>query len=247
MLPAIEARNLRKRYLLGEVPVEALQGVDLVVTPGEFIAIMGPSGSGKSTLLHLLGGLDTASEGEVVFQGRPLSSFSDHEITLLRRRRIGVVFQFFNLLPTMTAVENVALPLLLDGVPVRQCTTRALESLAWVGLEGRAQHTPDRMSGGEQQRVALARALVTRPELLLADEPTGNLDSVSGERVLNLLRRARDEIGHTVVMVTHDPAAAAHADRVVFLRDGKVLLEIRGPGLSSEAIVHAQSGLGTTP
>jgi len=247
MAELIEARNLRKRYLMGEVPVEALQGIDLVVTPGEFVAIMGPSGSGKSTLLHLLGGLESASEGEVILHDRSLSTFSDHEITLLRRRRIGIVFQFFNLLPTMTAEENVALPLLLDGVPAQECAARAAESLAWVGLEGRAHHTPDRMSGGEQQRVALARALIARPEVLLADEPTGNLDSVSGERVLALLRRACDEAGHTVIMVTHDPAAAAHSDRVVFLHDGKVHHEVRGPGLSPEAIVHAQSGPRTVP
>ena len=234
----IEARQLHKVYPMGEVSVEALRGVDLAVGRGEFLAIMGPSGSGKSTLLHLLGGLEGVSAGDVALDEKSLADLSERAVTLLRRRRIGVVFQFFNLLPTMSAEENVALPLLLDGRPWRECTARAGEALAWVGLAERAHHTPDRLSGGEQQRAALARALVIRPEVLLADEPTGNLDRAAGALVLDLLRRACDESGQTVVMVTHDPSAAARADRVVFLRDGRVVNELRGPGLTAESIAQ---------
>jgi len=234
----IEARQLHKVYPMGEVSVEALRGVDLAVSRGEFLAIMGPSGSGKSTLLHLLGGLEGASAGDVALDEESLGDLGERAVTLLRRRRIGVVFQFFNLLPTMSAEENVALPLLLDGRPWRECTARAGEALAWVGLADRARHTPDRLSGGEQQRVALARALVIRPEVVLADEPTGNLDRAAGALVLDLLRRACNESGQTVVMVTHDPSAAARADRVVFLRDGRVVNELRGPGLTAESIAQ---------
>jgi putative ABC transport system ATP-binding protein len=235
----IEARQVHKVYPMGEVSVAALRGVDLAVAPGEFVAIMGPSGSGKSTLLHLLGGLEGVSAGEVALEEESLADLGERAVTLLRRRRIGVVFQFFNLLPTMTAEENVALPLLLDGRPWRECAARAGEALAWVGLADRAHHTPDRLSGGEQQRVALARALVIRPQVLLADEPTGNLDRAAGTLVLDLLRRACDESGQTVVMVTHDPSAAARADRVVFLRDGRVVNEVRGPGLTAESLAQA--------
>lgn len=241
MTICVETHGLHKTYPMGEVSVQALRGVDLEVEAGQLMAIMGPSGSGKSTLLHLLGGLDDASKGAVVLRGRPLSTLSEHDLTVLRRRRIGVVFQFFNLLPTLSAVENVALPLLLDRAPAREAARRAAEALAWVGLSTRAGHTPDRLSGGEQQRVALARALVTQPDLILADEPTGNLDSASGDLVLDLLRRACDEEGHTVVMVTHDADAAVRADRIVFLHDGKVTHEMRRPGLTVEAIVEAQA------
>jgi putative ABC transport system ATP-binding protein len=241
MDPIVTASNLTKRYAMGEVVVEALKGLNLTVRPGEFIAIMGPSGSGKSTLLHLLGGLEELSSGEVRLGERSLAALSDRELTLLRRRRIGVVFQFFNLIPTMTAEENVALPLLLDGVPAAEVTPRTAEALGWVGLSERARHTPDRLSGGEQQRVAIARALITHPDLILADEPTGNLDSASGDQVLALLRRACDERGQTILMVTHDPAAAAGADRVVFLVDGRAHAELRGPGLTAEAVAHARS------
>jgi putative ABC transport system ATP-binding protein len=203
---------------------------------------MGPSGSGKSTLLHLLGGLETVSSGEVRLGERSLASLTERQITVLRRRRIGVVFQFFNLLPTMTARENVALPLLLDGIPSREIEARVDEALGWVGLQDRASHTPGRLSGGEQQRVALARALISGPDLVLADEPTGNLDSASGDQVLDLLQRACRERGQTVVMVTHDPAAAARAGRVIFLRDGRIRDEIRGPGLTAEAIARSREG-----
>jgi putative ABC transport system ATP-binding protein len=238
----ITARSLHKRYPMGESAVEALHGIDLAVAPGEFVAIMGPSGSGKSTLLHLLGGLEAISSGEVRLGERSLASLTEREITTLRRRRIGVVFQFFNLLPTMTAEENVALPLLLDGIPAREIEARVDEALGWVGLQGRARHTPDRLSGGEQQRVALARALISGPDLVLADEPTGNLDSASGDQMLDLLQRACGERGQTVVMVTHDPAAAARAGRVIFLRDGRIRAEMRGPGLTAEAIARSREG-----
>lgn len=239
----LQARHLTKRYGTGEAAVEALRGVDLAVAQGEFVAIMGPSGSGKSTLLHLLGGLDVASAGETRLTEIDLTGLSDADLTRLRRRSIGVVFQFFNLLPTMTAVENVALPLALDGVSPRRAAERATEALAWVGLREREHHTPDQLSGGEQQRVALARALVVEPRVILADEPTGNLDSASGNQVLGLLRRACDEGGQTVVMVTHDDAAAAHADRVVFLRDGRISDELQGPGLTPEAVAGARARL----
>jgi putative ABC transport system ATP-binding protein len=243
MQPAIETRGLQKDFIQNEIAVRALRGVDLAVAPGEFVAIMGPSGSGKSTLLHLLGGLEPVTRGEIHLGATPVHALLDRELTLLRRRKVGVVFQFFNLMPSMTAAENVALPLLLDGIPARAAAGRSAEALAWVDLAERAHHTPDRLSGGEQQRAALARALVTRPDILLADEPTGNLDSASGERVLALLRRACDETQQTVIMVTHDPAAAARADRVVFLYDGRIVDQLRGPGLTVEAVVYAQSRL----
>jgi putative ABC transport system ATP-binding protein len=219
----IVAQGLYKRYRMGHVAVDALRGVDLVVRKGEFVAVMGPSGSGKSTLLHLLGGLDAPSEGEVTLGGRRLITMRDDEVTVIRRRQVGFVFQFYNLLPTLSAAENVALPLLLDGQDRGTCASRVDEMLALVGLSERGEHRPDQLSGGEQQRVAIARALVTHPLLVLADEPTGNLDRTAGSEVLALLRRACDEWGQTIVMVTHDPYAASHADRVIVLRDGQVV------------------------
>jgi putative ABC transport system ATP-binding protein len=220
MAGLLEAVGLRKRYAMGEVSVEALRGVDFVVKRGEFVAIMGPSGSGKSTLLHLLGGLDDPTEGEVLLAGQPLAQLSDDRLTLIRRRQVGFVFQFFNLLPTLTAAENVALPLLIDGRRLEDHEDRIADLLALVGLADRAGHRPDQLSGGEQQRVAIARAFVTDPEVVLADEPTGNLDSAAGEEILRLLRRMRDEKGQTIVMVTHNEHAAEYADRIVRLRDG---------------------------
>jgi putative ABC transport system ATP-binding protein len=216
------ARGVHKVFGEGETRVEALRGVDLSVTRGEFVAVMGPSGSGKSTLLHLVGGLDQPTEGRIDVAGLELSALDDEELTLLRRRRIGFVFQFFNLLPVMTAEENVALPLLIDGVSEKEAARRAVEALELVDLGARRAHRPRALSGGEQQRVALARALVTAPVLILADEPTGNLDSAAGDQVLNLLRTLVDQGGHTILMVTHDPRGAAMADRLVMLRDGLV-------------------------
>jgi putative ABC transport system ATP-binding protein len=201
--------------------------VDFVVEEGEFVAIMGPSGSGKSTLLHLLGGLDTPSDGEVILAGQRLSILNDRQATLVRRHNVGFVFQFFNLLPTLTTEENLALPLIIDGQNLRKYQARIDKLLELVGLTERRRHKPDQLSGGEQQRVAIARALVTEPAIVLADEPTGNLDSKTGKAIMELLCQSRDEFGQTIIVVTHDPRAAAYADRVVFLRDGLVSNQIR--------------------
>jgi putative ABC transport system ATP-binding protein len=226
-MPVLETVGLSKKYSMGEQSVNALDGVDFVVEEGEFVAIMGPSGSGKSTLLHLIGGLDQPSDGEVTLSDRRLSLLKDKEITLLRRRNIGFVFQFFNLLPTLTAEENILLPVLIDGKKLHLYQERLTALLDLIGLAERRQHKPEQLSGGEQQRVALARALITEPTILLADEPTGNLDSKTGIAIMELLRRSRDQLGQTVVVVTHDPRAASYADRVVFLRDGRVASELR--------------------
>lgn len=220
-MPVINAINLHKYYQLGEYQIKALNGVNFQVEAGAFVAIMGPSGSGKSTLLHLLGGLDSATNGEVTLTGQPFSELPDQEITLRRRRNIGFVFQFFNLLPTMTAEENIQLPILIDGLKPETYQSRVDQLLNLVGLNDRRNHKPDQLSGGEQQRVAIARALVTQPTLMLADEPTGNLDTKTGKVIMSLLRRSCDELGQTIIVVTHDPRAAAYADRVVFLRDGR--------------------------
>lgn len=222
----LEAKNVRKKYVMGEVEVEALAGMHFQVVKGEFVAIMGPSGSGKSTLLHLLGGLDKPSEGEITLAGQRLSVLDDKQATLVRRHNIGFVFQFYNLLPTLTAEENIALPLVIDGKDVRKYQQRLDALLALVGLSDRRNHKPDQLSGGEQQRVALARALVTEPAIILADEPTGNLDSKTGRVIMNLLKRSCQELEQSLIVVTHDARAATYADRVVFLRDGRLVQEI---------------------
>lgn len=222
-MEVLETKNLNKVYQLGNHSVNALDGVDFLVRKGEFVAIMGPSGSGKSTLLHLIGGLDQPSEGEVTLAGKSLSLLNDKQITLLRRHNIGFVFQFFNLLPTLTTEENITLPLIIDGKNPKQHQERLDNILEMVGLSARRRHKPDQLSGGEQQRVSLARALITEPAILLADEPTGNLDSKTGMAIMELLRISRDQLGQTIVVVTHDARAAAYADRVVFLRDGKII------------------------
>jgi putative ABC transport system ATP-binding protein len=218
----MELQDVTKVYQQGRRVVHALRGVSLTVAAGEFVSIMGPSGSGKSTLMHLLGALDTPTSGRALFAGRDLQSLSDRERALLRRSRIGFVFQFFNLLPTLTAAENVALPLLLAGQGRGAGRRRALTALESVGLADRAEHFPEELSGGEMQRVAVARALVTEPEAVLCDEPTGNLDSASSKEILALLRSLPAAGRRAVVMVTHDPQAAAVADRVVHIRDGRV-------------------------
>jgi putative ABC transport system ATP-binding protein len=227
MMPVVETNALDKQYNLGEHHVHALLAVDFVVEEGEFVAIMGPSGSGKSTLLHLIGGLDQPTNGEVILNGQRLSLMKDKQITLLRRRNIGFVFQFFNLLPTLSAAENITLPLLIDGKNLQDYQERLNTILSLIGLTDRQHHKPEQLSGGEQQRVALARALIMEPAIVLADEPTGNLDSKTGMAIMELLKRSCAELGQTIVIVTHDPRAAATADRVVFLRDGKVVDEIR--------------------
>jgi putative ABC transport system ATP-binding protein len=226
-MPILEATSLRKIFQLGEHAVHALAGVDFAVEKGEFVALMGRSGSGKSTLLHLIGGLDRPSEGEVTLAGMQLSLLDDDKVTLVRRRNIGFIFQFFNLLPTLTTEENVALPLTIDGKDLNEYSEQIAALMNHVGLEGRRHHKPDQLSGGEQQRVAIARALVTQPSIVLADEPTGNLDSKNSAAIMELLRRSCDELQQTIIVVTHDPRAAAYADRAVFLRDGKVAKELQ--------------------
>lgn len=200
---------------------------------------MGPSGSGKSTLLHLLGGLDELTSGRIVLANQVLSELNDNQITRFRRRKIGFVFQFYNLIPTLSASENVALPLLIDGQSKRQYQEHVQELLALVGLADRADHRPDQLSGGQQQRVAIARALVNQPEIVLADEPTGNLDSRSGDVILALLRKACQDLDATIVMVTHDARAASYAERIVFLQDGSTVhhLEDNGDGIEVQDIM----------
>jgi len=199
--------------------------VSLSVAHGEFVAVMGPSGCGKSTLLHLLGGLDAPSRGSVLFEGQPVHKLSDDAITQLRRRKIGYVFQFFNLIPVLTAVENAALPLVLDGIATAVARTKASALLERVGLGSRLGSRPDQLSAGQQQRVAIARALVAEPALVLADEPTGNLDTQASQEIAALLQRMARDWGRSVLMVTHDARVAAHANRVVFLRDGRIAQE----------------------
>jgi putative ABC transport system ATP-binding protein len=222
----LETRDLHKHYRMGAVTVEALRGVDFVVEAGEFVAIMGPSGSGKSTFLHLLGGLDTPTGGDILLNGRSVAGLGDDALTLVRRRELGFIFQFFNLLPTLSAADNVALPLLIDGQDPAAHAERVHSLLDLVGLGDRADHKPDQLSGGQQQRVAIARALVMKPAIVLADEPTGNLDSHATKDILLLLRRAADEHGQTIIMVTHDPRAATYADRVVYLKDGAIVRQL---------------------
>jgi putative ABC transport system ATP-binding protein len=218
----ISASQLTKVYGTGDTAVTALDHVDLDVSPGEFLAVMGPSGCGKSTLLHLLGGLDRPTEGTVTIDGHRLTDLSDAELTELRRRRIGFVFQFFNLIPVLNAVENAALPMTLDGVRPAEARARAESWLEKVGLAERRDHRPDQLSAGQQQRVAVARALVADPALVLADEPTGNLDTRASDEIAVLVRQVANEWGRAVIMVTHDPRIAAYADRIVFLKDGAI-------------------------
>jgi putative ABC transport system ATP-binding protein len=226
MAVILEARDLVKRYPLGDGEVEALRGVSLQVERGEFVAIMGSSGSGKSTMLHLLGGLDLPTSGEVVIDGIGISDLDDERRTLTRRDKTGFVFQFFNLIPLLSVAENVGLPFLIAGEPAARHRDRISELLTMVGLSDKAAHRPDQLSAGEQQRVAVARALATAPAILLADEPTGNLDYTTGTEILDLLWDSADRLEQTIVLVTHDAHAAAYADRVLVVRDGAIRDEI---------------------
>jgi len=226
--PLFAARGVVKHYRLGKVPVPALRGVDVEVGRGEALALAGPSGSGKTTLLNLFGGLDVPDAGTVLLDGRDLGGMGEGERTLLRRHQLGFVFQTFNLVPVLSARENVEYPLWIAGTPARERRERAEAALAAVGLTARGEHRPDQLSGGERQRVAIARALVHRPLAILADEPTGNLDSINGQLVLDLLLRCNAETGATVVIATHDPAVLARLPRRVRLRDGAVISDERG-------------------
>jgi putative ABC transport system ATP-binding protein len=218
----IQTTNLTKTYGSGATAVTALDHVSISIQPGEFVAVMGPSGCGKSTLLHLIGGLDKASEGSVQIDGCNLNDLDDDKLTEIRRRKIGFIFQFYNLIPVLNAVENASLPVTLDGMKPAEARAKAVEWLTRFGLADRLSNRPDQLSGGQQQRVAVARALVAEPSLILADEPTGNLDTKASDEIAALLRQVSKEFGRAVVMVTHDPRIAAYADRIIFLKDGKV-------------------------
>ena len=224
--PVVTAHEISRRYGEGDTAVDALRGVSLEIEPGKLTAIMGPSGSGKSTLMHILAALDLPTSGYVTLAGTRLGQLSDTEVTLIRRKHIGFIFQFFNLLPMLTAEENITLPLSLAGTkPDKDFFEDLLDK---VGLKDRRSHRPSELSGGQQQRVAIARALVSRPTVVFADEPTGNLDSKTGGEILELLRSSVEEYGQTLVMVTHEARAAATADRILFLADGEIVKELRG-------------------
>ena len=217
----VSAEDLTRRYGQGETAVDALAGVSLDIAAGRLTAVMGPSGSGKSTLMHILAGLDTPTAGTVRIDGTDITRLKDKQLTLLRREKVGFIFQFFNLLPMLTAEENITLPLKIGGKKIDQAFLQQL--LQTMGLTDRSTHRPAELSGGQQQRVAIARALFSRPAVVFADEPTGNLDSATGHEVLRIMRDAVDQLGQTIVMVTHDPRAAAIADRVIFLDDGRIV------------------------
>ena len=223
----VEATGLTKTYGQGETAVTALDHVNLSIARGEFVAVMGPSGCGKSTLLHLIGGLDRPTAGSVRLAGTDTSALDDTRLTELRRRKLGFVFQFFNLLPVLSALDNAALPLILDGQPPQRARAAAADWLRRLGMGDRLSHLPSQLSGGQQQRVALARALVSEPVLILADEPTGNLDTRAADEIAGLLRGVAGPSGRAVLMVTHDPRLAAYADRIVFLKDGRIVDETR--------------------
>jgi putative ABC transport system ATP-binding protein len=238
--PAALAVKATKTYGRGDTVVTALDGVDVVFRPGQMTAIMGPSGSGKSTLMHCLAGLDQLSEGQVYIGQTDLTTLNERQLTQLRRDRIGFIFQAFNLIPTLTAAENITLPMDLAGIKPNRAWVEHV--IAAVGLANRLTHRPSELSGGQQQRVAVARALASRPEIVFADEPTGNLDSRTGAEILAFMAQAVRELGQTIVMVTHDPVAASYADRVVFLADGRVMGELDSP--TSDSVLDAMRGLG---
>jgi putative ABC transport system ATP-binding protein len=240
MAVVLEIENLAKTYRLGDQVIHALAGVSLSAQAGQLVAIMGASGSGKSTLLHLAGGLDVPDTGTVRVEDRDITRMSDRKRTLFRRRRMGIIFQAYNLLPTLTASENIAVPLLVDGVPPAELGPRVAEMIRLVHLEQRAKHRPQAMSGGEQQRVAIARALLNDPALILADEPTGNLDSISAVEIWELLRRLANQLGKTVLMVTHEAVAASYADRIYVLKDGQIIGTIDDTDPGDAALVAAR-------
>ncbi|MEI6743825.1 MAG: ABC transporter ATP-binding protein [bacterium] len=241
LVAAAAALNASKIYGKDDSEVRALDDVTVDFAEGQFTAIMGPSGSGKSTLMHCLAGLDTLTLGKVFIDGTDLSGLNDRELTVLRREQVGFIFQAYNLIPTLTALENITLPLDLGGVDVDEAWLN--EVVNAVKLESRLTHRPSELSGGQQQRVAVARALASRPKIIFADEPTGNLDSRSGAEILAFMRHAVNDLGQTIVMVTHDPVAAAYADRVVFLADGKVVDEVSSP--TSEQVLDRMKKLGS--
>ncbi|HYF83381.1 MAG TPA: ABC transporter ATP-binding protein [Clostridia bacterium] len=219
---AIEGRNIIKEYKMGDVVSRVLKDVSLQVTVGEFVSIMGPSGSGKSTLLYILGGLDNPSRGSVLMNGKDISKFDDSQKSVMRRRNIGFVFQFYNLIPNLNVEENILLPVLLDGKSMKDYKHQLNEILDIVGLTDRRKHTPWELSGGQQQRVAIARALINTPEILFADEPTGNLDSKTGAEIIELLREINQDSNKTIIMVTHSVEAAEYSDRIINVRDGVI-------------------------
>lgn len=218
----VECRNLRKFYILGEIRVDALRGISMKIERGALIAIMGPSGCGKTTLLNIIGSLDNPSSGQVLLEGSDISRATEQQLTDIRRKSVGFIFQFYNLLPVLTAVENVELPMLIAGIPKNERVQRATELLEKVDLLPRKDHKPDELSGGERQRVAIARSLANRPTILLADEPTGDLDTESGQAVLSLLKEVNETENQTVIMVTHDANIAKQANRIVHIKDGMV-------------------------
>ena len=220
---AVEGRHIIKNFRLGDTVTEVLRDVSLRVMPGEFVSIMGPSGSGKSTLLYILGGLDTPTGGRVLLNGTDIYSFGDEKMSVLRRRNIGFVFQFYNLIPNLNVEENIMLPLLLDGQKMERCKDRLDRILEMVGLSDRRRHTPRELSGGQQQRVAIARALIGNPGILFADEPTGNLDTKAGTDIMSLLREINRSTGQTIIMVTHSPEAAKSSSRIITVRDGRIV------------------------
>jgi putative ABC transport system ATP-binding protein len=238
---AVEAHELMRRYGDGETAVDALRGVDITVGSGELVAVMGPSGSGKSTLMHILAGLDKPTSGSVSIAGTEITELNDAKLTRLRRDHIGFVFQFFNLLPMLSAEENILLPLSISGE--KPDKTWLAELLGRTGLAARSSHRPAELSGGEQQRVAIARALITKPTILFADEPTGNLDSKTGGEILELVRASTDSYGQTIVMVTHEARAALIADRILFLADGLIVKELKGA--TTDEVLGVMSQLGS--
>jgi len=225
MTAIVSTHDLTRIYGAGDAAVSALAGINSSIQPGEFVAVMGPSGCGKSTLLHLIGGLDRPTSGHVDFEGKDMTQLSDDQVTMLRRKKMGFIFQFFNLIPVLNALENAALPMILDGAPSKDAEQKAREWLERVSLSHRILHKPGELSGGEQQRVAVARALAADPSLVLADEPTGNLDSRASEEIASLLREISTTWQRTILMVTHDPRIAAYADRIIFLKDGTIVDE----------------------